>query len=154
MQWKGLTFEVSGRTSHDWNGWRLTAKQRTSSSADSWQERFAAVRRALHLPVKGQITKASEESKASEILAVWDFDARDYIGRVDNIALSENILRVKGAYASRGKDTFDVDISDPAFPHLVSATPAPPNLAIHEAPHSVACCANFPKISPHATGHY
>ena len=125
VQWNGLTFEVSGRSSYDWNGWRLTAKQRTSTSADSWQERFAAVRRALHLPAKGQATKTDEESKAGEVLAVWDFDARTYIGRVDNITLSENILRVKGAYASRGDDIFAVDISDPAFPHLVSATPRP-----------------------------
>ena len=125
VHWNGLTFEVSGRSSYDWNGWRLTAKQRTSTSADSWQNRFAAVRRALHLPTKGQTIQADAASQAGEILAVWDFDARTYIGRVDNIALSENILRVKGAYASRGEDIFDVDISDPAFPHLVTATPRP-----------------------------
>lgn len=78
VQWKGLTFEVSGRRNYDWNGWRLIVKQRTSTSVESWQERFSTVRRALHLPVKGQSKSADEADKAGAVLVAWDFDARLY----------------------------------------------------------------------------
>lgn len=46
---------------------------------------------------------------------------RDYISRVENVTLSDNILRVKVSYGHEGH--FDVDISDPAFPHLANASP-------------------------------
>ena len=124
VQWQGLTFEISGRTNYDWGGWRLTIKQRTSTSAASWRERFAAARSALKWPVKGQKNQTNEEAKAGQVLTAWDFDARNYLGRVDNIELKGDILQVKGLYASRG-GTYDVDLSDPAFPHLVNANPSP-----------------------------
>ena len=117
----GATWTIAPRKgeSYDSGGWMLI-RQSDAQSTPVFRRTFENLRRAL-----GAAETASEETKTPQNATqlAWEFNAGSYIGTLRDTNLKGAVLTVQSDHA-----TYELDLSDPAFPHFANQSPRPATL--------------------------
>ena len=115
---------VGGRTTYDYNGLRFSIKPLGEPRPGFAERMLAVLRRAA--PTPAQTSAATESAPPAPtqapLQAVFDVDAREYIGYDVSPTLSGSIMSTARGYNSRLR--LEIDLADPAFPHVVGSGPA------------------------------
>lgn len=106
----GLIYTIGGAGSY-YSGWRLILRPQTPAVS------------GLTEAVRALLSRRDAKSDAPKIFGAmaWETPTKSYTGSVESLTLDGTLLEVGTRYGNPKQ--FTIDVSDPAFPHLLQASP-------------------------------